>query len=567
MTPPMSARTHALLVVGIVVATVLTYANTFAVPFVFDDIGAVTQNPSIESFATALRPPEALSVSGRPLVNLSLAFNYALSGRAVWSYHALNLALHVACAIALFALARLTLLRTAVAADASVVAFTVALIWAVHPLHTSAVTYVMQRTELIVSLCYVFTLLGFACAVAEERGSTRALRGWLLFAVVVAALGMTAKEVMVTAPIAVLLYDATFVAHSLGAALRERGRFYAALAATWLVLAALLFGTDSRAGSAGFSAGMAWTDYAQTQLFAVAHYLRLAAWPTPLVFDYGNSIVREPLLIVSGAVVVIAVVGVIVATWRRHRPVAFGAGWFLLVLAPTSTVVPIATQTVAEHRVYLALAGPIALAVAWLCRTVGTRRVGGRALITAAAAALAVLTFTRNTAFSSVRTIWGDTAAKRPANARAHYNYGLALAAEGRDLAAREEFEHAVQLEPQHAAARHKLALAWREAGQPAAALPHFAAALAVRPTAPLEYDMAVTLLLLRRTGDAVPHLQAAIALSPRHAPSHYNLGNALAELGRYGDALAEFETAAALDPADGSARRNAQRLREYLGR
>ena len=94
---------------------------------------------------------------------------------------------------------------------------------------------------------------------------------------------MATKEVMVTAPVIVLLYDRTFVGGSFAEAWRRRRGFYLALAGTWLLLAWLVAGNGGRAGTAGFGAGVPWWAYALTQFRAVAHYLRLSFWPHPLV--------------------------------------------------------------------------------------------------------------------------------------------------------------------------------------------------------------------------------------------------------------------------------------------
>jgi hypothetical protein len=191
-----------------------------------------------------------------------------------------------------------------------VAAFAATALWALHPLHTATVTYVMQRSELLVSGCYLVTLSAFArlrlshplddnnrvsAGVREDSchlmdDNTDRSRGWLSLAAVAGLLGMPCKEVMVTAPLAVLLYDRTFITGSLVAALRLRPRFCACLAATWLLLAGLILGTDNRGASAGFAAGIAWGDYALTQLHAIALYLRLALWPSPLVFNYGRAL-------------------------------------------------------------------------------------------------------------------------------------------------------------------------------------------------------------------------------------------------------------------------------------
>lgn len=584
----------------LVLAIAAAYANTFSAPFVFDDVGAVTQNPSIERLSTALAPPTGLSVTGRPLLSFSLALNYALSGRAVWSYHAVNIALH-----ALSALTLLGVLRRALAiADPRLsphLATVTAFLWALHPLQTAAVTYVMQRSEELVSLAVLLTLYcfvrGIDCHPLDDKPPAAGRAWWLVASVAACLSGMAAKEVMVAAPLLVLLFDRVFITGSIRAALRLRPRYYTALASTWLLLAGLALGTGNRAGSAGFDAGVPWSGYALTQLYAIAHYLRLAFWPSPLVFDYGTALVRDPSLVVPAGLLVATLLAATAVAFRRWPAVGFCSVWFFALLAPSSSIVPIATQTLAEHRIYLALAAPLLLASLALHRWFGRR-----ALLVGGLAALLFggLTFARNTDYRSEVALWRDTAAKVPSNPRAHYNLGLAELDAGDRSAAIASLSTALTLDPAHAGAQDHLAQALAAAGRIAEALPHFARAAELRPdsalaqanfanalvqsgraidalphletavrlapaSAEIQFALGNCLAQLGRPADAVAHFTTAIQLAPTHAAAHYNLGNALAQVGRYPEALAQFDEAARLDPADASARNNAARLRVYL--
>src|SRR5580698_8704378 len=149
-----------LLAVLLAAAALAAYGNSFSAPFVFDDLGAIRDNPTIRHFSSALSPPAGgMPVSGRPLVNLSLALNYHLSGTGTWSYHALNLLIHVLAGWTLFGLARRTLLLwaerrrgegggpPAAWLNPTWGGFAVALLWTLHPMQTESVTYLSQRTE------------------------------------------------------------------------------------------------------------------------------------------------------------------------------------------------------------------------------------------------------------------------------------------------------------------------------------------------------------------------------------------------------------------------------------
>jgi hypothetical protein len=139
----------------IVVAGAAAYHNSLGGPFVFDDPASIVDNPTIRHLwpldALFSPPSGGVTVEGRPFLNLTLALNYAIGGTRVGSYHALNLAIHLLAALTLFGLARRTLVLFKSGAAVGV-AFSIALIWAVHPLQTEAVTYVIQRAESLMGL-------------------------------------------------------------------------------------------------------------------------------------------------------------------------------------------------------------------------------------------------------------------------------------------------------------------------------------------------------------------------------------------------------------------------------
>jgi hypothetical protein len=138
----------------------LAYGGTSTVPFLYDDLSSIVNNGSIRQLATALLPPLGATVSGRPVLNASFAINYAWGGVDPSGYHELNLAIHGAAALALFGVARRTLL-TLGSSSPSIPAFLIAILWALHPLQTEAVTYVVQRAESLMALFYLLTLYAY----------------------------------------------------------------------------------------------------------------------------------------------------------------------------------------------------------------------------------------------------------------------------------------------------------------------------------------------------------------------------------------------------------------------
>lgn len=538
----------ALLLVAIV--TGVAFANSFSGPFIFDGLASIEKNTSIHRVSESLSPPpDSLTVSGRPLLNLSLALNYALDERNPRGYHLANLLIHVLAALALFGILRRTLLQPALRprfGDASLpLASAIAILWAVHPLQTESVTYVVQRAESLMGLFYFLTIYCFIRATEENaRGLA-----WPALAVIAALCGMATKEVMITAPLMALLYDRTFVAGTFRDALAKRWRFYLALASTWILLAWLILtGAQGIDGTGGFSPKASWHTYALGQAWAIAHYLRLAIWPHPLVLDYGGKVfLPSTALLVPAALLVGALLTGTVLALRRRPAIGFAGCWFFGILALTSSVIPLGDMIV-EHRLYLPLAALIALPVlalhAWL---------GKRSILVLAAVALTftVLTLRRNADYATALSIWSDTVAKRP-SARGFLSLGNAWMAGGQMTDAIESFSRALEIDPDNRKVHANLGKAYQETGRLDEALTEYQKALAIDPAFHIAHNNLGS--LLARTGrpdEAIAHYRAALESKPDSAEAHNNLGNVFFRAGNPSEAAIHYRKAVDFQPQD----------------
>jgi tetratricopeptide (TPR) repeat protein len=576
--------------VGIVLAALAVYYNSLSCPFIFDDQAAIEENLTIRHLWSALSLPSKVSgVEGRPLVNLSLALNYAVGGLRVWGYHATNLAIHILAGLMLFGVVRRTLLRPAFAGlrraspsfadSATVLAFIVALLWTVHPLQTESVTCVIQRTESLMGMFYLATLYCFVRG-ADETGERQEARGkrpvnttsvsnsqlstlssklWLSASILSCLLGMLTKEVMVSAPLMVLLYDRTFVAGSFREAWRRRGGWHLGLFGTWLVLGYLVIHMGgSRGDSAGLGHGIAPWAYALTQCRAIVLYLRLAVWPHPLVLDYGMDVVQHVAAVAPQAIILALLVGGTIFLLRYRPVLGFVGAWFFAILSPSSSVIPLAGQTIAEHRMYLPLAAVIALLVVGLYA-----RMGPRSLIIFAAAAVGLgwLTVQRNNDYRSDAAIWSDTVAKCPDNVRARNNLGYALSKiPGRLPDAIAAYEATLKLDPEYAGAHTNLGAALAGIpGREPEAIAHFEAALRIKPDfAAAHFNLGCVLANIPgRLPEAMVHFEAVFRIKPDDVAARNFVGLILYKNGRIPEAIAQFEEAVRINPDDGEAHYN----------
>lgn len=576
------------------------YSNSFRGPFVIDDQASVVQNPAIRDLARldrVLTPPRDSPVAGRPLVNLSLAIDYAVSGLGVTAYHVTNLAWHVACAWLLFGVVHRTLalpsMPPAIAAEAPNLALAVTLVWGVHPLTTEVVDYVSQRTESMMACCLLLTLY------AAIRSHASLGRGWHALAIVACLAGTVCKETIAAAPLLVTLYDRVFLYPSWRDAARARGSLYVGLVASWLVLAGVVL-SGPRAAVSGSASGVPVWTYLLNQAAILVDYLRLTVWPTDLVALYGWP---EPLTlgdVLPQALAVVALLAITAVALVRAPKLGYLGAWCFVVLAPASSIVPIATEVGAERRMYVPLMALAMLAILGVHAAV-RRRVVSAAVLVIVVAGLGALTLRRNTEYASAITLAQTVVDRRP-TAIAHHLLGEQFGLAGRAADAERELRTAVALG--NSRARFQLgtlltdARRWPEA---AAELEAFVATAGVPQRLkwlepPLIDVLSARLQLAqiygaeRRWADAASQARMVLEYAPRHpealrllsiglvgaqvwpeavivlrgyltlrpadTAARSNLAIALIATGRLDEAVAELQLATRTDPNDANARR-----------
>jgi protein O-mannosyl-transferase len=524
-------------------------------------------------------------VAGRPLVNLTFALNYLGGGLDPFGYRAINLAIHLACALLVFGITRRTVVRLsgalpAAAAPGDLAVITAAL-FVVHPLTSEVVNYVTQRTEGLMALCYLATVY----AAIRSHGSPARGR-WQGLAIVACIAGAWCKETIATAPLAVVLWDRAFVYPSFAAAFRQRRGLYAGLALTWIVLGVTL-ATGGQSLAGGFTtAQVSWWTYFLNQPRMIARYLWLTVWPGPLVLYYGwpgaMSIANVwPWLLLVAALFV----GTIVLFVRRPA-LGYPAAWLFLALGPTSSAITIATEVGAERRMYLALPGLIALVVSAAALLAARRGVPRRVQAAVAAVVVVLLgarTVARSAEYASPLRM-AETILARWPTANAEYLVGTELLAAGRSdaaiphlraataaypparyplgtaLLARGEtedgiaaLEQFVRDEPQSLASRHahaQLANAFAAAGRFAEAIPHYREYLAASSgDATAWTGLAIAQIQIGASGEAVDAFRRAAAADPSQPRYRLNLARALLDAGQLEEAQ-RLSSALPADPA-----------------
>jgi protein O-mannosyl-transferase len=617
-------RSHApfwAVAVVLAISIMAVYYRARHAPFIFDDEITITKNSSIRTIwplissvehPGPLNPPSDLPTSGRPLVNLTFALNYYVGKLNPVGYHVVNTALHFLNALLVWAIVwrtlRLPYFKERFEASARWLAMAVALLWALHPLQTEAVVYVTQRTELMMAFFYLATFYcslryWSQCSVLLEAGRTgtpsdenlneRSHTTWLILAVVACSAGMVSKEVMVSAPLMVLLFERTFITGSLKEALRRSWPLYVGLAATWILLLVVNLGAP-RGDSAGFSLGVSAYHWWLTQAKVLLIYLKLVIWPSPLLLHYVLPYLTTLAEAWIYVVPVLLMVAAVCVTLLRNRPLGFLGTFMFAILSPT-LIIPVVTEIAAERRMYLPLLALVILFVLGgytLAQRVQKQWAGFRyarpvaaAMTISLAIAFGLFSDKRLSAYDDEMQLWREVLQHQPNNYMAHNNLGrlllhsgqipdainhlrvavaqnpdhypafnnlgVALDHSGRYTEAIEALNEALRIDPAYTNALLNLANTLQQLGRLPQAREKLERALQLRPDdAETQNNMGVLLASSNQVPQAIEHLRLATRLDPEYAKAHVNLGKILSSSGEDEEAIRELKQAILLQPS-----------------
>lgn len=507
------------------IAVLAAYANAFTGAFQFDDLGSIVNNPAIQR----LDPAGIWAAFPFRFVGyLTFALNYHFSGLDPVPFHTVNILIHLGAACAALQLAQLTLRRAAAigasplqgrAADAA--AFTAALFFALHPVQTQAVTYIVQRLASLAALWYLGCLALYVSGrmklSAGECGATPRLVAAALFG----ALALLTKQNAFTLPLMLLLFE--FALFPGGGERRRRSALLAgllavsavALTAVWLGHGGL---SEELSEFSRETALLGRVDYLLAQVNVVRDYFRLLFWPAGQRLEYVVAIPGSPfeLPTLLSLLLHASLAAAAILCWKRWRAVSIGIAFCFIALLIESSVFPI-KDLMNEHRLYLPAFGIFLAAAAALWSAAERWRIPLRAtaaFVLLLAVLLGVLTHQRNRVWQTPIALWSDAAAKEPGSWRARYNLGKALEETGDLKAARREYEASAQLAA--------TPLAWNNLGN--------------------------ALLMEGDAEGAIQAYQRAIALSPADGEAHSNLGVAYERRAQPLRAAEEYRKALALD-------------------
>lgn len=444
-------KAHIITVLLIISAlTFLLYANVINGEFQFDDEKGIVDNIRIKdlrNFFKTIAPFSALT-SGRPVTELTFALNYHFGRLDPLGYHIVNILLHIAVSILVYFFIMKTLLLSHFRHyfSSEKIALFVSAVFAVHPINTQAVSYISQRAEVLSALFYLVSLMLFIKA--SEQKSLLRISFFYMPAFAAFLLSVSSKTTAVSLPLVLFIYDYWFFPER---SLNKRIKFYGPLIACVLVFSIFYISQLGMSQEVGFSIReITPLQYLLTQFRVILTYMELLILPFSQNLDYEYQISKS-LFEVRTLIPAIFIFCLIALTFffrKKNSLLTFGILWFFLILAPTSSVIPV-TDVIYEHRVYLASIGfflSICLAGLWLFEIAVKRYSDKIKNVIAVLIALSLIasfsyaTQRRNEVWKTRLGLWSDVARKSPGKPRAHFNLGHALLEKGRYPEAIQEF-------------------------------------------------------------------------------------------------------------------------------
>ncbi len=509
--------------------------------FVFDDLTLPFLDPNMGP-----------AISGwvqniRPLLMLSFWMNYRISGVVdPYMYHVTNLWFHflTSILIALIAAKLLDWAGVAGRARAALAVFSGAL-FLLHPLQTEAVAYVASRSD---NLSVLFYFAAFAAFLYRRNESVTVVRAVAIVALFGAA--VATKEYALTLPVLLLITDFFWGRGGI----RKNAILYSFLAAAGAVGGVFVLRVLSAANTAGFSvAGLSPATYFFTQCRVIWTYLRMFFLPFGQNLDPDTPISHS--LFDHGAIFgFLGLVALVVAAWiyRKRFPLAaFGVFVFLLLIAPTSSFVPI-KDVLAERRVYLPFLGLVLICLEFLRRVTFSRIVWiGSAVL----AGCVLLTYQRTQVWAAPLALWQDSVAKSPNKLRPRFQLAFAEYQNNKCPAAAQSYEQASHLGPVDDQLLIDWALALDCAGRPQEAIAKLREALRFGETAHLYSQIAMVSAKHGMTQDALQALAQAEKINPAYDMTYVYRGNIYEQAGDRVSAAREYQHALTLKPGNQAAR------------
>jgi len=523
----------------------MAYSDSFHCSFHFDDRTSIINNFVIRNIDHLWGI--WIFLPRRFITYFSFALNYHFNALDVFGYHLVNLVIHLITALLVWWLALLTFSQ-----EAKLMALLAGLVFVAHPLQTQAVTYIVQRTASLATLFYVaslcfyikFRLLNSSAKVGTGIFAKQKI--YYIGSLITAIMAMFTKELALTLPLMVLLYEFCFF----NGKKTFRWKYWAPFLFILLIIPLTLLLTET--GARRFQEltsepGMSSFQYLCTEFRVLVTYIRLVFLPLNQNLDYdyplSHGLFEMPTLV--SLFFLITILYAAKHLFLRYRLLSFSILWFFLTLLPESSIFPI-KDVIFEHRLYLPLVGYSLFLVSGLYYLLGKKSIKTMCIVLGfIIISYAFLTYQRNKVWSDDFTLWGDVVLKSPHKARGYSQLGTAFSAQGNLTQAMSEYNKAIDLDPNDVQSHNDRGNIYAEQGNDDKALIDFSKAIELSPNfAEPYYNRGI---ILSNKGDyskAIADYDKAIDINPNYADAYNNRAVSYFELKQYDKALENVHNA-----------------------
>ncbi len=586
-----------LVIITIIILTSLSYFNTLNNSFVYDDNTYVVENRQIRSasnipkaFISSYPPDSKGQGLYRPMVTISYIFDYAIWGLNPKGFHLANIIFHILTSIIAYLLA-LEIIKTRWPSAV------VGIVFALHPVHTEAVTWVVGRAEVMAGLFYFLSFLLYI-----KDGESASLKNRLFIASIVSYfLALLSKEIAITLPILLFVYDYFFVQRQKSTEiielLKRRYLYFIILTFIYIIIRFAVLGSFGPQKNLSFAADAGFYERLLTIIVVIGYYIRLLFLPFNLTVDYVFPKIASiglPVIIYGGVLLVSIAIAVLL--YKRSKRLSFSILIFFVTILPVSNIMPIG-ELIAERFLYIPLisfALLIGISADYFFIRFPSRFL--RIIISIPLILLALfyslLTISRNYDWRDAFTLWKATIYIMPASSIAHNNLGVEYVKKEDYVDAIKEYKKAIELsskyshaltnlgdvylkiglideaidfykkaidaEPDYAIAYNNLGFAYFEKGLYKEALSEYKKAIELNTKDPLFYNNLGNLYAsMKKYEDAIAEYKKVLSIESKDTNAYNNLGVVYAQQGRFNEAEAEVRKALAIDPENSLAKKN----------
>ncbi len=556
----------------IIISVIITYSNSFSNSFQFDDVHFILQNRNILDFSRFTEPGFWFDFINRAPAQLTLALNYSIGGYNVFGYHVVNAIIHIFASVLVFVFTGILLNPAAVSNkfttdNKKIIQMFAALIFAVHPLQTEAVTYVVQRME---SLSFVFYLAALIFYYRFRIDKTGKFVKIFLF-IIAAVLSVMTKQTAYTLPLTVLLLEVYFIRDSKGLMNRK----FVMLLFSGLILA-LLIGLSADLLPKEYLSDTTRLQYLLAQLKVIPKYALLLFVPYGQNIDHDIKVPEsffEPAVF-SGFIFIILLMFASILLYKKgHKLLSFCIMWFFAVISLRSSILPI-SDLMSEHRLYPAILG-FGLAVPVLVIKIVRRAVKEKKMLINVSvtvlilltSACSYLTVNRNYVWKDELSLWKDSVEKSPDKFRPNYNVAEAYKKAGYPDIALSYYQNAYLINPHSYGLCNNIGNIYSGKNKWDEAEKYYNEALNLKPDYPKALNNLANIYLRKKNFMSAEKLYIkAIDEDPRFVDPILNLGHLYYMTGHYEQAAENYKKVLNLDPENVAAQNNLKIIESRSG-